>query len=89
MDTSPNARDAPWREFRVSPARLRHGLVLAGAMIMFWGLGFIPASIIAKILQAANLLRIPKEIELLGLDFGSQQEADAARRDVVAAEQAA
>ncbi len=61
----------------------------AGAMIMFWGLGFIPAWIIAKILQAANLLRIPKEIELLGLDFGSQQERDAARRDVVAAEQAA
>ncbi len=59
---------------------------LAGAMIMFWGLGFIPAWIIAKILAAANLLRIPKEIELLGLDFGSNQEAEAARRDVIAGE---
>ncbi len=38
MDTSPNARDAPWREFRVSPARLRHGLVLAG-LIAAIGLG--------------------------------------------------
>ena len=59
----------------------------AGAMIMFWGLGFIPAWIIAKILAGANLLRIPREIELLGLDFGSNQEAEAARRDVIAAVQ--
>ena len=32
MDTSPNARDAPWREFRASPARLRHGMVLTGVL---------------------------------------------------------
>ena len=57
----------------------------AGAMIMFWGLGFIPAWILAKILAGANLLRIPREIELLGLDFGSDQEAEAARQDVIAA----
>ncbi len=55
----------------------------AGAMIMFWVLGFIPAWILAKILQAAGVLRIPKEIELLGLDFGSNQEADQARADVI------
>ncbi len=60
-----------------------------GAVIMFWVLGFLPAWILAKILQAANLLRIPREIELLGLDFGSSQEAEAARRDVVASIQAA
>ncbi len=40
MDTSPNARDAPWREFQVSPARLRHGLVLAGAIAAI-GLGIM------------------------------------------------
>ena len=38
METSPTARDAPWREFRVSPARLRHGLVLAGVIAAI-GLG--------------------------------------------------
>ncbi len=38
MNTSPNARDAPWREFWISPDRLRHGLVLAGAVAAF-GLG--------------------------------------------------
>ncbi|MCH9020525.1 MAG: ammonium transporter [Proteobacteria bacterium] len=67
------AEITPWGQF-------------AGAMIMFWGLGFIPAWIIAKFLAGANLLRIPREIELLGLDFGSNQEAEAARQDVIAAE---
>ena len=57
----------------------------AGAMIMFWLLGFIPAWILAKILASMDLLRIPKEIELLGLDFHSNQEAEQARQDVAAA----
>ena len=57
-----------------------------GAVIMFWVLGFLPAFIIAKILNGMNLLRIPREVELLGLDFGSNQEADAARQDVIATE---
>jgi ammonia channel protein AmtB len=60
----------------------------AGALIMFWFLGFIPAWILAKILSGAGLLRIPKEVEILGLDFGSIQEANAASREVMAAEQA-
>ena len=60
----------------------------AGAVIMFWVLGFIPGWILAKILAGANLLRIPKEVELLGLDFGSIQEAERARSEVHAAEQA-
>ena len=57
----------------------------AGAMIMFWVLGFIPAWIVAKILASMDLLRIPREVELLGLDFHSNQEADQARADVAAA----
>ncbi len=56
----------------------------AGAMIMFWGLGFLPAFILAKILSGMNLLRIPKEVELIGLDFHSNQEAEQARQDVLA-----
>ena len=51
---------------------------------MFWVLGFIPAYILAKILHGMNLLRIPKEVELLGLDFHSNQEAEQARQDVLA-----
>ena len=49
-----------------------------GAMIMFWGLGFIPAWIVAKILSGMDLLRIPLQVELLGLDFHSNREADQA-----------
>ncbi len=57
-----------------------------GAVIMFWVLGFAPAWVLAKILASAGMLRIPKEIELLGLDFGSNQESQAARNDVIGAQ---
>ena len=60
----------------------------AGAIIMFWVLGFIPGWVLAKILQSFDLLRIPKEVELLGLDFGSMQEVERARQEVAAAEHA-
>jgi ammonia channel protein AmtB len=40
-----------------------------GAVIMFLVLGFIPAYILAAILKAVGLLRIPREIELVGLDL--------------------
>jgi|TARA_A100001037_G_C15096311_1_gene611636 hypothetical protein len=45
-------------------------------------LGFAPAWVVAKFLASRDLLRIPREVELLGLDFHSNQEADAARREV-------
>ena len=40
-----------------------------GAIIMFFVLGFVPAWILSKILQARGLLRIPREIEMAGLDI--------------------
>ena len=40
-----------------------------GAIIMFFVLGFIPTFIVAKILKACDVLRIPMEIELAGLDL--------------------
>jgi ammonia channel protein AmtB len=60
----------------------------AGAIIMFWVLGFAPAWVVAKILASMNLLRIPREIELLGLDFASAREREAAQQDVIAAKSA-
>lgn len=60
----------------------------AGAVIMFWVLGFFPAWVLAKILASMNLLRIPREIELLGLDFATDREREAARDDVIAAQKA-
>ena len=53
-----------------------------GAIIMFGVLGFLPGWIAAKILSALGILRIPKEVELLGLDFSSAKEEEAAARDV-------
>ncbi len=60
----------------------------AGAVIMFWVLGFIPAWIVAKILQSMNLLRIPREVEILGLDFGSRRDYERAHAEIRSAEQA-
>jgi len=39
-----------------------------GAVIMFVGLGFLPCYLAAWILKKAGLLRIPREVELAGLD---------------------
>jgi ammonia channel protein AmtB len=58
-----------------------------GAVIMV-ALGFIPTYIVAKILNGANLLRVPAKVELEGLDFASNQAYQAAIRDVAAAERA-
>ena len=54
---------------------------LGGALIMFGLLGFLPGWIIAKILNGLGLLRIPRQVELMGLDT-------AAVRDLAAEEQA-
>ncbi|MCY4463109.1 MAG: ammonium transporter [Albidovulum sp.] len=53
-----------------------------GAIIMFFVLGFLPGWIVAKILHAFGLLRIPKPVELLGLDFRTVQEQRAADSEV-------
>ena len=61
--SSPNSEYAaitPWGQF-------------IGAMIMFWGLGFIPAYILGTICKNAGILRVPQEIELAGLDVGEMQ----------------
>ena len=53
-----------------------------GAIIMFGVLGFLPGFITAKILNAFGMLRIPREVELLGLDFDSMEEEQAARDEI-------
>jgi Amt family ammonium transporter len=58
-----------------------------GACIMV-ALGFIPTFIVAKILDGANLLRVPREVELVGLDFEDREAYDAAVADVTAGERA-
>jgi ammonia channel protein AmtB len=57
-----------------------------GAVIMFVVLGFVPAYIVAIILKALDLLRVPKEIEIAGLDIVGNEAYEAAVADVQAAE---
>ena len=48
---------------------------LAGAVIMFFVLGFLPCYIIAWILKRLGLLRIPELIELAGMDHRVEERA--------------
>ena len=59
-----------------------------GAIIMFFVLGFIPAWIVSKILNSFGLLRVPRQVELMGLDFRTLNEEEQARQDVREAEKA-
>jgi ammonia channel protein AmtB len=45
----------------------------AGAIIMFWVLGFLPTFILCKIMAAVDILRIPKPIEIIGLDLAEYE----------------
>ena len=45
---------------------------------MFVVLGFIPGWVIAKVLHGAGKLRIPREVELAGLDYNI---LEAAKKD--------
>jgi ammonium transporter, Amt family len=38
-------------------------------VIMFWVLGFIPGYALSWVLKQAGLLRVPREVELAGLDY--------------------
>ena len=60
--------------------------MIIGAVIMFGLLGFLPGYVIAKILNGMGRLRIPKEVEIAGLDF-NYMEAAKADEDAVAADQ--
>ncbi|MCY4541385.1 MAG: ammonium transporter [Rhodobacteraceae bacterium] len=55
---------------------------LVGAIIMFGVLGFLPGWIGALVLHKFGLLRIPKEVELMGLDFATDREEAAAAEEV-------
>ncbi len=44
-----------------------------GGVIMFFVLGFIPGWVVAKILDGFGLLRVPRAVELIGLDFKTSE----------------
>ena len=56
-----------------------------GAIVMFVILGLIPGWIIAKILHAAGKLRIPRDVEIAGLDYNINEAAKKDERAVSSA----
>ncbi|MDA8030292.1 MAG: ammonium transporter [Alphaproteobacteria bacterium] len=59
---------------------------IAGAVIVFGLLGFLPGWASAKVLSVFGVLRVPGKMELEGLDFESQEAHDAAVDEVLSAE---
>jgi ammonia channel protein AmtB len=57
-----------------------------GACIMFFVLGFIPALILSLILKAFGLLRVPREVELVGLDVVGHEAYERAVAEIKEAE---
>jgi ammonia channel protein AmtB len=57
-----------------------------GALIMCGVLGFIPGFVIAKILKGFNMLRIPPEIEITGLDISFVETDRADEQAIIDAE---
>ena len=56
--------------------------MIIGAVIMFGVLGFLPGWILAKILHGMGKLRIPRDVELAGLDFNIMEQAQKDERAV-------
>ena len=56
-----------------------------GAIIMFFVLGMIPGWIIAKVLHGMGKLRIPREVELAGLDYDIMEAAKDDEKSVASA----
>jgi ammonia channel protein AmtB len=59
---------------------------IAGAVIIFFVMGFVPCYVAAWALKRAGVLRIPREVELAGLDHDIMVDETAHRRELVEAE---
>jgi ammonia channel protein AmtB len=73
---SPNPEYAsvtPWGQF-------------IGAMIMFWLLGFLPAWTVAKLQASMGALRIPRAVELQGLDLSRMVDMEEQTKELLSAE---
>ena len=62
---------------------------IVSAVIVFFVMGFVPCYIAAWLLKKAGVLRIPWEVELVGLDHQMIADADADTREYEDAEQVA
>jgi ammonia channel protein AmtB len=53
-----------------------------GALIMFFGLGFLPAYLITSVQKKMGVLRVPEEVELEGLDFHENEIYEASIKEI-------
>ncbi len=53
-----------------------------GISLMFFVLGFLPGYILARVLHAIGKLRIPREVELAGLDYQIIEDASSDEKAV-------
>jgi ammonium transporter, Amt family len=58
----------------------------AGAVIMFFVLGFVPAWIASLIMKSLGVLRVPASVELIGLDISAEIISEQEAREVSAAD---
>ena len=56
-----------------------------GALIMFVVLGLIPGYVIAKVLAGMGKLRIPREVEIAGLDYEMMETSKSDEKAVASA----
>jgi Amt family ammonium transporter len=56
-----------------------------GAIIMFGVLGMLPGYVIAKILNGMGKLRIPREVEIAGLDYEIMEDDRDSEKSVASA----
>ena len=56
-----------------------------GAIIMFGVLGMLPGYVIAKVLHGMGKLRIPRDVEIAGLDYEMMESAKKDERAVSSA----
>ena len=72
--------EIPRRMSRIAWPSSKYGFYLA--IIMFGVLGFLPGWILAKILHGMGKLRIPRDVELAGLDYNIMEQAQKDERAV-------
>jgi ammonia channel protein AmtB len=60
-----------------------------GALVCFFALGFLPIYVLSLILKAFGQLRVPREVEIFGLDIVGEEAYEASVAEVKEAERAA
>ena len=59
---------------------------IIGGLILFFGLGFLPAWIIGKLQKSMGILRIPETVEIQGLDYAEHHEYEEAKAYIIASD---